>query len=46
MKYYPETEIVIKSAAVADFSNKIPFYRENKKQGFNLNIELKRNPDI
>ena len=46
MKYYPKTEIVIKSAAVADFSPKYHFTEKIKKQGFNLNIELKRNPDI
>ncbi len=46
MEYYLEVDVIIKSAAVADFSPKHRESEKIKKQGFNMNIELKKNPDI
>lgn len=46
MEHYPEADVVIKSAAVADFAPKHCEPEKIKKQDFNMNIELKRNPDI
>ncbi|NLU09942.1 MAG: bifunctional phosphopantothenoylcysteine decarboxylase/phosphopantothenate--cysteine ligase CoaBC [Tepidanaerobacter acetatoxydans] len=46
MKHYPEVDVVIKAAAVADFSPKYFEAEKIKKHGFNMVIELRRNPDI
>jgi len=46
MEYYPKVDIVIKSAAVADFSPKYFSEEKIKKQNFDMVLELKRNPDI
>lgn len=46
IEYYPKADVVIKSAAVADFSPKYFSEEKIKKQNFDMVIELKRNPDI
>lgn len=46
MEHYLQVDVVIKSAAVADFSPKHRELEKIKKQDFNMNIELKKNPDI
>ncbi|MDD4568953.1 MAG: bifunctional phosphopantothenoylcysteine decarboxylase/phosphopantothenate--cysteine ligase CoaBC [Tepidanaerobacteraceae bacterium] len=46
MEHYLDADVIIKSAAVADFSVKHQETEKIKKQGFNMNIELKKNPDI
>ncbi len=46
LKYYSKVDVVIKSAAVADFSPKHFETAKIKKQNFNMMIELKKNPDI
>lgn len=43
---FDSADIVIKSAAVADFSPKIYTEEKIKKQDFSMGIDLKRNPDI
>ena len=46
MRHFEWSHIVIKSAAVADFSPKDYNAEKIKKQGFSMGIALKRNPDI
>ncbi|GGJ55464.1 phosphopantothenoylcysteine decarboxylase/phosphopantothenate--cysteine ligase [Anoxybacillus voinovskiensis] len=46
MKYFPYTDIVIKSAAVADYRPKYVFQEKMKKQPGDLVIELERTIDI
>ena len=46
MEHYLQVDVVIKSAAVADFFPKHRELEKIKKQDFNMNIELKKNPDI
>lgn len=46
MKYFPNTDIVIKSAAVADYRPKYVFQEKMKKQPGDLVIELERTIDI
>lgn len=46
MEYFDWSDIVVKSAAVADFSPKDYNDEKIKKQGFCMGIDLKRNPDI
>lgn len=46
IEYYSESDIVIKSAAVADYSPKITFNEKMKKQTGNLMIEMERTTDI
>src|SRR5690625_556634 len=46
MKYFPENEIIIKAAAVADYRPKQVFDEKMKKQSDHLNIEMERTKDI
>ncbi|GIN83756.1 phosphopantothenoylcysteine decarboxylase [Heyndrickxia sporothermodurans] len=46
MKYYKEADIVIKSAAVADYRPKKVFQQKMKKKEGNLVIEFERTKDI
>lgn len=46
MKYYADVDVVIKSAAVADYAPEEIKHKKIKKQGLNLTLELKKNPDI
>lgn len=46
MKYYADVDVVIKSAAVADYAPEEIKHEKIKKQGLNLTLELKKNPDI
>lgn len=46
MEYYPYTDVVIKSAAVADYRPKITHEIKLKKQAGSLNVEMERTKDI
>lgn len=46
MEHFTYADVIIKSAAVADFSPKDIEQNKIKKQDFNMRIELKKNPDI
>jgi len=46
MEHYPEADVVIKAAAVADYRPKTVSDRKVKKKDGDLVIELERNPDI
>lgn len=46
MKYYPETELVIKTAAVADYRPSNVYEHKMKKQEGDLSIQLERTIDI
>ncbi|MFC0524084.1 bifunctional phosphopantothenoylcysteine decarboxylase/phosphopantothenate--cysteine ligase CoaBC [Pontibacillus salicampi] len=46
MEAYPNQDVVIKAAAVADYRPKHPFNEKLKKQGDNLVLELERTKDI
>ena len=46
MRYYPEAQVVIKAAAVADYRCSLVAGHKIKKEGESLTLELVRNPDI
>lgn len=46
MKHFPDSDIVIKSAAVADYRPKHTFSNKMKKQPGDMTIELERTTDI
>lgn len=46
MRYYPEAQVVIKAAAVADYRCSQVAGQKIKKEGESLTLELVRNPDI
>lgn len=46
MRYYPEAQVVIKAAAVADYRCSLVAGHKIKKDGESLTLELVRNPDI
>jgi len=46
LKYYPEVDVVVKAAAVADYRPKIPAAHKIKKHAEQMVIELEKNPDI
>ncbi|MHB8170068.1 MAG: bifunctional phosphopantothenoylcysteine decarboxylase/phosphopantothenate--cysteine ligase CoaBC [Thermincolia bacterium] len=46
LEHYPDVDIVIKTAAVADYRPKVVSARKVKKKDGDLMIELERNPDI
>ncbi|MBS4198903.1 bifunctional phosphopantothenoylcysteine decarboxylase/phosphopantothenate--cysteine ligase CoaBC [Bacillus sp. FJAT-49732] len=46
MKYYPQVDVVIKSAAVADYKPSLVYDKKVKKQDGNLMIEFERTKDI
>jgi phosphopantothenoylcysteine decarboxylase/phosphopantothenate--cysteine ligase len=46
LAHFEESDVVIKAAAVADYSIAEPFSQKIKKQADNLTLELKKNPDI
>src|SRR5699024_10879728 len=46
LEHYPETDIVIKSAAVSDYRPKQTFDQKVKKQSDDMQIELERTKDI
>ena len=46
MKYFPETDIAIMAAAVADYTPKTVSSTKVKKQSGDMSIELKRTKDI
>ncbi|HHY43032.1 MAG TPA: bifunctional phosphopantothenoylcysteine decarboxylase/phosphopantothenate--cysteine ligase CoaBC [Thermoanaerobacterales bacterium] len=46
MKHYADVDVVIKSAAVADYAPKNIKGEKIKKQDSNMTLELKKNPDI
>lgn len=46
LNYYPGVDVVVKSAAVADYRPKDISEQKIKKRGDNLSLELVRNPDI
>ncbi|MCJ8006213.1 bifunctional phosphopantothenoylcysteine decarboxylase/phosphopantothenate--cysteine ligase CoaBC [Lederbergia wuyishanensis] len=46
MKYFPESDVVIKSAAVADYRPSHVYDKKVKKQAGNLMIEFERTKDI
>lgn len=46
LKHYSDVDVVIKSAAVADFSPKYIKSEKIKKQDSNMKLELEKNPDI
>jgi phosphopantothenoylcysteine decarboxylase/phosphopantothenate--cysteine ligase len=46
LKYYPDADIAIASAAVSDYRPKKAFNQKIKKQSDTLHIELVKNPDI
>jgi phosphopantothenoylcysteine decarboxylase/phosphopantothenate--cysteine ligase len=46
MEHYLQADVIIKSAAVADFTPKYSEPEKIKKQGFNMKIELKKTTDI
>jgi len=46
IKRFPETDIVIKAAAVADYRPKDVAPQKIKKRGDTLSLDLTRNPDI
>lgn len=46
MEHFDEAQIIIKSAAVADYAPAVVHDQKIKKSGENLTIELVKNPDI
>lgn len=46
MKYFPQADVVIKSAAVADYRPKITHDQKLKKQDGSLSFEMERTTDI
>ncbi len=46
MRHYPEAQVVIKAAAVADYRCQREAHHKIKKEGEGLTLELVRNPDI
>ena len=46
MRYYPEAQVVIKAAAVADYRCQTVSGRKIKKEGEGLTLDLVKNPDI
>ena len=46
IEYFPEADIVIKSAAVADYRPKEVFAEKMKKKSGNLVIEFERTKDV
>jgi phosphopantothenoylcysteine decarboxylase / phosphopantothenate---cysteine ligase len=46
MKYFPKADVVIKSAAVADYRPKITYDKKIKKQADSLSFEMERTTDI
>ncbi|MFZ3371783.1 MAG: bifunctional phosphopantothenoylcysteine decarboxylase/phosphopantothenate--cysteine ligase CoaBC [Desulfitobacteriaceae bacterium] len=46
LKYFPDTDIVVKAAAVADYRPANTSEQKIKKQGTSLHLELIPNPDI
>lgn len=46
MSYFPSADVVIKSAAVADYRPKIVHEQKMKKENGNLQIEMERTKDI
>ncbi|MFB3894825.1 MAG: bifunctional phosphopantothenoylcysteine decarboxylase/phosphopantothenate--cysteine ligase CoaBC [bacterium] len=45
-QYYPQSQIVVMTAAVADFRPKQAYHQKVKKEKAQLSIELARTPDI
>jgi len=46
LRYFKESDIIIKAAAVSDYKPKLTYNKKIKKSNSDLYIELSRNPDI
>lgn len=46
MEYFPKVDVVVKTAAVADYRPRTAAGQKIKKHGGTLSIELEKNPDI
>jgi len=46
MELFPECDVVIKAAAVADYAPAVPFSQKVKKSSDDLELKLTKNPDI